>query len=81
MHDERMAVQITIRGVLERVKTALSSRAALEGKSMEEYLRAELERLASRPTIEAWLEQVRKRASQTRLSARQIVAHRDAERR
>lgn len=78
-----MPVQINIRGVPERVRDELASRAALAGKSMEEYLRRELERLASRPTIEAWLEQVRKRkrASQTRVSARQILEQRDADRR
>lgn len=50
---------------------------------MQEFLRSELERLASRPTAEAWLEQVRKRkrASQTRVSARQIIKERDADRR
>jgi plasmid stability protein len=76
-------VQITIRAVPERVKDELASRAALQGKSMEEFLRAELERIASRPTIEGWLEQVRKRkrASQVRLSARQILEHREADRR
>jgi hypothetical protein len=50
---------------------------------MQEYLRSELERLASRPSVDAWLEQVRKRkrASQTRLSAAQILKARDADRR
>jgi len=82
-HNDSMSVQITIRGVPERVKDELASRAALQGKSMEEFLRAELERIASRPTIENWLEQVRKRkrASQLRISARQILDHREADRR
>jgi plasmid stability protein len=81
--NDSMPVQINIRGVPERVRDELASRAALAGKSMEEYLRGELERLASRPTIDAWLEQVRKRkrASQTRVSARQILEQRDADRR
>ena len=45
--------------------------------------RAELERLASRPSIDSWLEQVRKRkrASQTRISANDILQNRDADRR
>ena len=66
-----MAIQITIRDVPEKVRDVLAARAALQGKSMQEYLRAELERLAERPSIDAWLEQVRKRkrASQTRVSA------------
>jgi hypothetical protein len=43
-------------------------------ESMQEYLRAELVRLASRLSIDTWLQQVRKRkrASQTRISSRQI---------
>jgi antitoxin FitA len=78
-----MAIQITIRGVPERVRDELASRAALQGKSMEEYLRAELERLAARPSLETWLEQVRKRkrASQTHISSKQILQNRDADRR
>jgi antitoxin FitA len=78
-----MAVQINIRDVPEKVRDELAARAALQGKSMQEFLRAELERLASRPSIDAWLQQVRKRkrAAQTRLSSRQILDHRDAERR
>lgn len=50
---------------------------------MQEYLRAELERVASKPSVDAWLEQVRKRkrAGNTRISAAQIVQHRDADRR
>ena len=78
-----MAIQITIRDVSEKVRDELASRAALQGKSMQEYLRSELERLAARPSAEAWLEQVRrrKRSSQTRVSSRQILENRDADRR
>jgi hypothetical protein len=78
-----MSIQITIRDVPEKVRDELAARAALQGKSMQEYLRAELERLASRPSVEAWLEQVRKRkrASQARVSRGQILKERDADRR
>lgn len=78
-----MAIQITIRDVPEKVRDELAARAALQGKSMQEYLRAELERLAARPSVDAWLEQVRKRkrAAQTRVSSRQILKHRDGDRR
>jgi plasmid stability protein len=78
-----MSVQITVRDVPEKVRDELAARAALQGKSMQEYLRAELERLASRPSIDSWLEQVRKRkrASQTRVSANDILQNRDADRR
>jgi antitoxin FitA len=82
-HYASMAVQITIRDVPEKVRDELAARAALQGKSMQEYLRMELERLAARPSVDAWLEQVRKRkrASQTRVSAAQILKARDADRR
>lgn len=77
-----MTVQITIRDVTEKVRDELAARAALQGKSMQEYLRAELERMASRPSLDSWLEQVRKRkrAAQTKLSASQILRNRDADR-
>ena len=78
-----MSIQITIRDVDETVRDELAARAALVGKSMQEYLRGELERLASRPTIGSWLEQVRrrKRASRTRLATKRILTSRDADRR
>jgi len=78
-----MPIQITIRDVPEKVRDELAARAALQGKSMQEFLRAELERLAARPSVDAWLEQVRKRkrAGQTRVSSRQILQSRDADRR
>lgn len=78
-----MGIQITIRDVPEKVRDELAARAALQGKSMQEYLKGELERLAARPSVDAWLAQVRKRkrASQTRVSTAKIVKERDADRR
>ena len=78
-----MTIQITIRDVPEKVRNELASRAALQGKSMQEFLRAELQRLADRPTLDAWLGQVRrrKRASQKRVSSAQLLKDRDADRR
>ena len=82
-HYASMAVQITIRDVPEKVRNELAGRAASQGKSMQEFLRAELERLAARPSIEMWLEQTRsrKQAARTRISAAQILKYRDADRR
>ena len=78
-----MPVHINIRDVPEKVRDGLAARAASQGKSMQEFLRAELERWAARPSIDAWLQQVRtrKRATQTRVSANQILEHRNADRR
>lgn len=76
-------VQITIRGVPDAVRDELAARAAAEGRSMQEFLRLELERMAARPTVESWLRQVRlrKRAAPARIGAGEILAHRDADRR
>jgi plasmid stability protein len=78
-----MGVQITIRDVPEDVRDELASRAALQRKSMQEYLRGELERIASRPSLENWLHTVRERkdASGTRVAAATIISARDTDRR
>lgn len=78
-----MPVQITIRNVPEAVRDELAARAARQRMSMQEYLRGELERLASRPSIGQWLRQVRQRkeAFKTRISAQEILRHREADRR
>ena len=76
-----MAVQITIRGVSDEVRDELAARAALARLSMQEYLRRELERIASRPSLDRWLEEVRERKelAGTRVSARKILAAQDQE--
>ena len=78
-----MPIQITIRDVPEKVRDELAARAALQGRSMQEFLRTTLERLAARPTVDAWLKQVRKRkrAADTRITSDQILKNRDAGRR
>lgn len=78
-----MAVQITIRGVSEDVRDELAARAASSRLSMQEYLRRELERIASRPSVARWLEDVRarKEAAGTRVPACNILAARDEDRR
>ncbi len=82
-HYAGMSVQITVRDVPEKVRHELAARAAAQGRSMQEFLRIALERLATRPTADAWLKQVRrrKRATQTRVAADQILSNRDADRR
>jgi hypothetical protein len=78
-----MSVQITIRDVSEKVRDELAARAARQGKSMQEFLHAELRRMVARPSIDAWLQQVRrrKRAAQSRVSVEAILKNRDADRR
>jgi hypothetical protein len=78
-----MSVNITIRKVPLHVRNELAARAGSEGKSMQEYLLGELERLAARPPIEQILARVRERksAAPVRLRAREILDHRDVDRR
>jgi plasmid stability protein len=78
-----MKVQVTIRDVPEPVKNELAARAALQGKSMQEFLRLELERLAARPPVDAVLARIRERkaSAQTRIPPGEILAQRDADRR
>ncbi|MYI82284.1 MAG: hypothetical protein F4056_02895 [Chloroflexi bacterium] len=75
-------VQITIRNVSEEVRDELKARAARQRQSMQEYLRGELERIASKPSIDEWLEEVRARkaADPAYIGADTILRHRDADR-
>lgn len=77
-----MSVQITIRGVPEEVRDELAVRAALQRQSMQEFLRCELERIASRPSVGAWLRGVRDRkaVAETRVQPSRILRARDADR-
>ena len=77
-----MPVQITIRGVPEEVRDELASRAALQRQSMQEFLRGELERIASKPSINSWLQGVRERkeAAETRIPPSSILRARNADR-
>jgi hypothetical protein len=83
MHYAGMSIQITIRDVPEKVRDELAARAALQGKSMQEFLHAELRRMVARPSIDVWLQQVRKRkrVAQSRVSGELILKNRDADRR
>lgn len=83
IQNDLMSVQLTIRDVPESVRDELSSRASAEGKSMQEFLRGELIRLAAKPSLGRWLQEVRgrKRASSVRLTSSDILAARDADRR
>ena len=77
-----MPVQLTIRDVPDQVRDELAARAALQRTSMQEFLRGELERIASRPSLEVWLQTVRERkdAAGTRVDTDTILQARDADR-
>jgi antitoxin FitA len=79
----RSMTSITIRNVPDEVRDELAARARLSGRSLQEYLRSELTRLASQPDPDALMARVRERTRHTgsRLPASQILAHRDHDRR
>ena len=76
-------VSITIRDVPDDARDELAARAALTGRSLQEYLRAHLIEIAARPDPEALVARIRdrKRRTKSRLSSTKIVTHRDAGRR
>jgi len=78
-----MSKSITIRDVPVETGIELAARAALTGRSLQEYLRAQLIELARLPDPEVLMAQVRTRKDRTgaRLDPDSILAHRDAERR
>jgi plasmid stability protein len=77
-----MSTSITVRDVPDQTRDELASRAALTGRSLQEYLRAKLIDLASRPDAEALVARIRARkaVSGSVVPADRIVAHRDADR-
>lgn len=78
-----MPKSITIRDVPDETSDELAARAALTGRSLQEYLRSRLVQLASAPDPEVLVARIRARKGATggRLSAGQVLAHRDADRR
>jgi plasmid stability protein len=74
---------ITIRDVPDETRDELASRAALSGRSLQEYVRSQLIEIARRPDPDVLLAQVRDRKGRlgSRLSVESILGHRDADRR
>ena len=82
MHNAVMPKSITIRDVPDATHAELSARAALTGRSLQEYLRLRLVDLAEKPDPDVLMARVRERKRQTgqTLSRDLILAHRDADR-
>ncbi len=78
-----MPVSMTIRDVPDETRDELAARAARAGQSHQEYVRARLTELASRPSPDDLWDRVehRVRATGTRLPAAEIVELRDHDRR
>lgn len=74
---------ITVRDVPADVRDELAARAARAGRSLQEHLRAELIELAQKPSVDEVLERARSRSGtiSSRLPAKLILKHRDADRR
>ncbi len=58
-----MPKTVQIRDIDDEVYLALTRRAAQVGLTVPEMLRREAARLASRPSVEEWLERTRRRPS------------------
>ena len=56
-----MPKTVQIRDIDDDVYAALVRRSAEAGSSVPEFLRKEIERLASRPSVGEWLERTRRR--------------------
>lgn len=77
-----MSVSLTVRDVPDEVRDELAARAARSGRSLQEYLRATLTDLASRPTSSDAVAQARGRAaSYPPVDAQEILDDLDAGRR
>ena len=76
-------VAVTIRDVPDDVRDQLAARAAHSGQSLQEYLRAILVNVASRPTVDDVLARARARVTATgvRLDPAATLAAKDADRR
>lgn len=83
LHNDAMSTSITVRDVPDQTRDELASRAALTGRSLQEYLRAKLMELARQPDAEALIARVRARkaASAPSLPRDRILAYRDEDRR
>jgi len=78
-----MTTSITIRDVPDDTRDELAARAALTGRSLQEYLRSRLIEFARQPEAETLMARIRARKSATEsvLSADEILSYRDEDRR
>ncbi|MUN08964.1 FitA-like ribbon-helix-helix domain-containing protein [Agromyces luteolus] len=76
-----MPVNITIRAVPDAVRDELAARAKRSGRSLQEFLTAELRRLAATPSADDTLAAIREHArSYPSVSTGDILDARDADR-
>jgi hypothetical protein len=77
-----MAVSITVRNVSKETHDKLASRAALKGKSLQEYLRSKLDEMADQLDPDEWIERVRRRRAtmESSVTTEEIVAWKNMDR-
>jgi antitoxin FitA len=75
-----MSKSVTIRDIPNETRDELAARAALTGRSLQEYLRLQLIELARRPDPDALIARIRERKASTgsMLTKERILEHRDA---
>ena len=76
-----MTVAITIRNVPDDVRNELAARAAARGWSLQEFMLAELVELSKRPDRQALIARIEQRLDGTKLTAAELMAISDSERR
>ncbi len=78
-----MGRSITIRNVPDETGDELAARAALTGRSLQEYLRVQLIELAQRPAADVLIARIRARKANTgsTISTEAILTHLEADRR
>ncbi len=83
MQNRCMVKSITIRNVPDQTRDELAARAARSGRSLQEYLRAEMIELARKTDIDTLLSRLdqRKRATRSSLSVDKILQYRNEDRR
>lgn len=69
-----MTTTIQVRNVPESTSRALKAKAALEGRSLSDYLLVELERIATRPSRRELLERIALRGRQQLPPAEEVLA-------
>jgi len=77
-----MSIAITIRSVPIEVRNELAGRAARSGRSLQEFLLAQLIEMTSRPTLDEVVTRARDRVARTGtvLDSNKLLTDRDADR-
>ena len=79
LHAHHMSKMVQIRNVPEALHRKLKVRAANSGKTLSDYLRAELERLAARPTRDEMMARIHSRKRVTLKTPAAVVIREERE--